>query len=152
MPTREELKKKLKAKINEKRVQEGRQTTINHKELISDSDILESAKSMIADCQLPMIKRLNVRQRYNILEKKYSGLRKRYMPIFRSILNDEINMNNVDMLEWLIQQKTSANDQQMNDFLTNKYKLGNNEKSKDDNIKLDKMDKEFKNYLDKEKK
>ena len=149
MPDREDLRKKLRAKINEKRIKEGRQTKINHKDLISDGDILESAKAMIRDCQLPMIKRLNVRQRYNTLETKYSGLRKQYMPIFRSILNDEINMNNIDMLEWMLNKKTSATEQQMNDFLTNKYKLDKNENSKQDNIKLDKMDDEFKNYIKK---
>lgn len=149
MPDREELRKKLRNKINEKRIQTGRQPIHNPKTMTTEEDILNSAISMIKDCSLPYIKRLNTRQKYNVLEKKYELLRKKYMPIFRSILNEELTMENIGMLEMMLKIKDTVKDQDMNDFLAEKYKLNKNEASKKDLVNEKNVTKELKDYIDK---
>lgn len=148
MDRKDELRKKLKAKINEKRLQEGRRPN-QSKNFSSNQNILETTKMMIQDCNRPMIKRLNIRQKYNILSKKYQLLKDRHIPIFRSVLNGELTMENIDMLEMMLNMKDSASYDQMNNFLAEKYKLDGDEPSKNDKINLEKANKEFKDYLDK---
>ena len=145
MDRKEELRKKLRDKINQKRIQEGRQP----QNVNSNDDILQTSINMIKDCQLPNIKRLNVRQKFNVLSKKYINLRDNYMPIFRSILNDELTMDNIGMLEMMLKMRNSASYDQMNNYLADKYKLDGDEASKRDDT--EKVEEEFKDYVEKNK-
>ena len=106
---------------------------------------------MINDCALPMIKRMNVKQKYNVLEKKYRNLRTQYIAIFRSILNGELTMNNIGMLEMMLKHRETASYDQMNNFLAEKYKLEKDETPKTDIINEQKASKQFKDYLDENK-
>lgn len=146
---RKELKEKLKNKIRAKQLASGRvkyQVDANRK-LTEKEDIMNTTISMIKDSQLPYIKRLNLRQKYDILSKKYKNLKDQYMPIFRSVLNEEITMENIGMLEMLINMRNSASGEQMNNFLAEKYQLEKDEKSKDDNIKTETAQKQINEYI-----
>ena len=150
MPDKQDLKNKLHSKINERRIQSGRQTVVNNnKKLTTNEEIYAVSKAMIMDCQLPYIKRLNIRQKYDVLSKKYKNLKNQYIPIFRSILNDELNMSNIGMLEMMLKVRNNASEDQMNNFLAEKYKLDGDEKSKNDDINSKTAEKEFKDYLKK---
>ena len=115
----------------------------------TNKEILDMTISMIKDCQRPFIKRLNLRQKYDTLSKKYKVLRQRYIAIFRSILNGELTMENIGMLEMMLGLRNSASQQQMNDFLANKYKLDGDEASKRDTTNKKNAEKEFKDFVDK---
>ena len=148
MSEREHLKNKLRAKINQRRMQSGRQPeNDNTQKLTTKEEILGTAISMIQDCQLPYIKRLNVRQKFDVLEKKYRNLKMQYIPIFRSILNEELTMENIGMLEMMLNMRNTATDDQMNNFLAEKYKLDQNEASKTDNINTETAQQQFHDYL-----
>lgn len=152
MNNKDKLREKLRKKINEKRIQTGRPplVNINNVDLDSNEAILEMSKQMIRDCELQYIKRLNVRQKYNIMEKKYKHLKNNYIPIFRSILNGEISMNNIGMLEMMLEMREkNVSYDDMNNFLAEKYMLDKDEESKDDKINCEEATKELKNYLDK---
>ena len=134
---RELLKQKLKAKIDQKRVEEGRRPIINNSQkLTTNEEILNNVVAMIHDCELPYIKRLNIRQKFDVLEKKYTKLRKQYIPIFRSVLNGELTMENIAMLEMMLKcrDSSSVSYDQMNNFLAERYKLDTDEESKNDKI------------------
>lgn len=120
--------------------------------LRTNKDILEMTVSMIKDCQRPFIKRLNLRQKFDTLSRKYKPLKTKYIPIFRSVLNGELTMENIGMLEMMLGMRNSASHQEMNDFLAEKYKLDQDEASKKDTTTGKKAEKEFKDYVDKKDK
>lgn len=144
MDRKEEMRKKLRAKLDKKNSESNN--------LNSNEEILENVKAMINDCQLPYIRRLNIRQKYNALEKKYKVLREKYIPIFRSILNEELTMDNIGMLEMMLEMKDKVEDDKMNNFLAEKYKLDKDQESKNDKINLENANKELQDYLKNQKK
>jgi hypothetical protein len=144
MDRKEEMRKKLRAKLDKKNSESNN--------LNSNEEILENVKAMINDCQLPYIRRLNIRQKYNALEKKYKVLREKYIPIFRSILNEELTMDNIGMLEMMLEMKDKVEDDKMNNFLAEKYKLDKEQESKNDKINLENANKELQDYLKNQKK
>ena len=150
---KKELEEKLKNKIRAKQLRSGRlkYKVDGNRQLISKEDIMNTTIAMIKDSQLPYIKRLNIREKYNVLSKKYKNLKDQYMPIFRSILNEEITMKNIGMLEMLINMRTTATHEQMNNFLSEKYKLEKDEKSKEDNIDKEIVQKQINDYIKKNK-
>lgn len=147
---RENLKRKLQNKINEKKMKSGRGASIQHtQKLTTKEDIYNTTVSMINDCQLPQIKRLNVRQKFNALEKKYRNLKTQYVAIFRSVLNGELTMNNIGMLEMMLNMRETASYDEMNNFLAEKYKLDGDEESKPGDIDSSTAQKEFDKYVEK---
>ena len=73
------------------------------------------------------------------------------MPIFRFILNGELTMENMGMLEMMVKARHTTQDQNMNDFLAEKYKLNDTEASKPDIIDKNNAEKQLKNYLEENK-
>lgn len=117
--------------------------------LRTNKDIMDMTISMIKDCQRPFIKRLNIRQKFDTLSRKYKPLKAKHIPIFRSVLNGELTMENIGMLEMMLKMKNNTSHQQMNDFLADKYKLDNDEASKKDTTSGKRAEKELKKFIDK---
>jgi viroplasmin and RNaseH domain-containing protein len=61
-------------------------------------------------------------------------------------------MDNIGMLEMMLEMKDKVEDDKMNNFLAEKYKLDKEQESKNDKINLENANKELQDYLKNQKK
>lgn len=132
---REELKKKLHSKINEKIIRRNPnaqliKTTLD---LNTNEGLIIAVKSMITDTELPYIKRIkNIVERSKVLERKYKPLKDKHLPIYMSIVSGDFTMENIGMFEMMLIKKDSIKnndisfedaDERMKEMLYEKYKI-----------------------------
>lgn len=129
---RDQLKEKLHAKMNQKRVKRGAQPLFNT--LDSNESLIFAVESMVNDCQLPHIKKIkNIMDRSKILEQKYKVLRAKYEPLYMDILRGDFDLErDIPMLKMMLKEKDKIKnqevtfenaDEQMKEMLYNKCKI-----------------------------
>lgn len=131
MDKNKDLKQKLRNKINEKRIQRGVAPSNIHN-INNDDDLMDIIKNMMRDVKLPYIQRLKIMERNKVMEKKYKILQTKHEPIYRSILEDEIDIKDIPTLEMMLSKRQAIKnneisaedaDERMKEQLYNKYKI-----------------------------
>lgn len=105
-----QLKRKLNAKINEKRIKRGAQPIIMC-DVSSDDALILTVESLCHDVKLPQITRItNILEKTKILEKKYKPFRDKYQRLYVDIIQGEFDLErDMPMFKQLLATRKSVN-------------------------------------------
>ena len=131
-PSKNELKRKLQSKINEKRIKRG--VAPIQCDVSSDEALIATVESLCHDIQLPQIRRItNILDKTKILEKKYKPFRDKYQRLYVDIIQGEFQLErDMPMFKQLLETRKSVNrkettievaDEQLKEILYNKHKI-----------------------------
>lgn len=132
MDSKADLKRKLKSKINEKRIKRGAPPIMC--DVSTNDALLFTIESMCKDVKLPQIKRItNILEKSKVLEKKYKPFRDRYERLYIDILQEEfVFERDMPMFKMLLQKRDSVNrkettietaDEELKELLYEKHKI-----------------------------
>jgi len=127
------LKNKLRNKINGKRVQRG-VAPVTQCDVSSDESLILTVESLCHDVKLPQIKRIkNMLEKSKMLEKKYKPFRDKYQRLYIDIIQEEFVLErDMPMFKMLLQKRNSVKlqqttiedaDEELKEMLYQKHKI-----------------------------
>lgn len=104
-----ELKRKLNLKINDKRIKRGAPPIMC--DVSTDDALIFTVESLCRDVQLPQIKRItNILEKTKILERKYKAFRDKYQRLYVDIIQEEFDLErDMPMFKQLLATRRSVN-------------------------------------------